>query len=108
MPPGVSDAGFENTAMTVDVSQRDSVLALVQAADDLGEVTGLIHAAGVSPSQAAPEMILRVDLYGTALSVGVRLPGQPVREEAGRSLLSQRRPLSRTMRNTAAATPAAC
>jgi hypothetical protein len=33
----------------------------------LGEVTGLIHAAGVSPSQASPATILKVDLYGTAL-----------------------------------------
>lgn len=41
---------------------------LVKTATGLGEVTGLIHAAaGVSPSQAAPETILRVDLYGTAL-----------------------------------------
>ena len=41
--------------------------ALVQAATALGQVTGLIHAAGVSPSQASPETILAVDLYGTAL-----------------------------------------
>ena len=41
--------------------------ALVQAATTLGQVTGLIHAAGVSPSQASPETILAVDLYGTAL-----------------------------------------
>jgi NAD(P)-dependent dehydrogenase (short-subunit alcohol dehydrogenase family) len=33
----------------------------------LGQVTGLIHAAGVSPSQATPATILHVDLYGTAL-----------------------------------------
>jgi NAD(P)-dependent dehydrogenase (short-subunit alcohol dehydrogenase family) len=33
----------------------------------LGDVTGLIHAAGVSPSQATPATILRIDLYGTAL-----------------------------------------
>jgi NAD(P)-dependent dehydrogenase (short-subunit alcohol dehydrogenase family) len=33
----------------------------------LGDVTGVIHAAGVSPSQATPEVILAVDLYGTAV-----------------------------------------
>ena len=33
----------------------------------LGDITGLIHAAGVSPSQAPPAVILKVDLYGTAL-----------------------------------------
>jgi NAD(P)-dependent dehydrogenase (short-subunit alcohol dehydrogenase family) len=52
---------------TVDVSSRESVHALVQTATALGDVTGLIHAAGVSPSQASPTTILSVDLYGTAL-----------------------------------------
>jgi NAD(P)-dependent dehydrogenase (short-subunit alcohol dehydrogenase family) len=33
----------------------------------LGDITGLIHAAGVSPSQAPPATILAVDLYGTAV-----------------------------------------
>ena len=52
---------------TVDVSSREAVHALVETATGLGEVTGLIHAAGVSPSQASPATILKVDLYGTAL-----------------------------------------
>ena len=63
----LEDAGFNATVATVDVSSRASVHALVEAATALGEVTGLIHAAGVSPSQASPETILKVDLYGTAL-----------------------------------------
>lgn len=63
----LSDAGFDVTAATVDVSSRVSVHALVEAATAIGEVIGVIHAAGVSPSQASPEMILKVDLYGTAL-----------------------------------------
>jgi len=62
-----SDAGFEVSTGTVDVSSRESVHALVQTAAALGDVTGVIHAAGVSPSQASPQMILSVDLYGTAL-----------------------------------------
>ncbi|HET9648926.1 MAG TPA: SDR family oxidoreductase [Microlunatus sp.] len=61
------DAGFTATTATVDVSSRESVRALVESATGLGSVTGLIHAAGVSPSQASPETILRVDLYGTAV-----------------------------------------
>lgn len=61
------DAGFNVSTATVDVSSRASVHALVEAATKLGEVTGVIHAAGVSPSQASPETILKVDLYGTAL-----------------------------------------
>ena len=61
------DAGFEATTAAVDVSSRESVHALVEQAVDLGQVTTLIHAAGVSPSQASPATILTVDLYGTAL-----------------------------------------
>ena len=61
------DAGFDVSTATVDVSSRESVHALVETATALGDVTGVIHAAGVSPSQASPETILAVDLYGTAL-----------------------------------------
>jgi NAD(P)-dependent dehydrogenase (short-subunit alcohol dehydrogenase family) len=63
----LSDAGFDVTTAMVDVSSRASVHALVETASALGEVSGVIHAAGVSPSQASPETILKVDLYGTAL-----------------------------------------
>jgi NAD(P)-dependent dehydrogenase (short-subunit alcohol dehydrogenase family) len=63
----LSNAGFEVSTATVDVSSRESVRALVQTATALGDVTGVIHATGVSPSQASPETILSVDLYGTAL-----------------------------------------
>jgi NAD(P)-dependent dehydrogenase (short-subunit alcohol dehydrogenase family) len=63
----LSDAGFEVSTASVDVSSRESVHALVRAATALGDVTGVIHAAGVSPTQASPATILRVDLYGTAL-----------------------------------------
>jgi NAD(P)-dependent dehydrogenase (short-subunit alcohol dehydrogenase family) len=61
------NAGFDVSTTTVDVSSRDSVLALVETATTHGDVTGLIHAAGVSPSQAPIEAILAVDLYGTAV-----------------------------------------
>jgi NAD(P)-dependent dehydrogenase (short-subunit alcohol dehydrogenase family) len=60
-------AGFETSTATIDVSKREAVRALVQTATALGDVTGVIHAAGVSPTQAAPATILAVDLYGTAL-----------------------------------------
>jgi NAD(P)-dependent dehydrogenase (short-subunit alcohol dehydrogenase family) len=63
----LGDAGFEVSTVIVDVSSRESVHALVQTATALGNVTGVIHAAGVSPSQAPPATILKVDLYGTAL-----------------------------------------
>jgi NAD(P)-dependent dehydrogenase (short-subunit alcohol dehydrogenase family) len=63
----LSAAGFEVTTATVDVSSRESVHGLVGKAASIGTVTGVIHAAGVSPSQASPDTILKVDLYGTAL-----------------------------------------
>jgi NAD(P)-dependent dehydrogenase (short-subunit alcohol dehydrogenase family) len=62
-----ANAGFDVSVATVDVSSRAAVGALVAAAQRRGDITGLIHAAGVSPSQASPETILKVDLYGTAL-----------------------------------------
>lgn len=61
------DAGFDVSVAVVDVSSRKSVHDLVQTAVAMGEITGVIHAAGVSPSQASPTTIFAVDLYGTAL-----------------------------------------
>jgi NAD(P)-dependent dehydrogenase (short-subunit alcohol dehydrogenase family) len=61
------DAGFDVTTTSVDVSRRDSVHDLARQATSLGDVLRVVHAAGVSPSQAPIEAILAVDLYGTAL-----------------------------------------
>lgn len=63
----MENAGYEVSVATVDASSRQAVEGLAKAASALGDVTGLIHSAGVSPSQASPATILRVDLYGTAL-----------------------------------------
>jgi NAD(P)-dependent dehydrogenase (short-subunit alcohol dehydrogenase family) len=63
----LGNAGYVASIATVDVSSRETVKALVREAAKLGDITGLIHAAGVSPSQASPETILKADLYGTAL-----------------------------------------
>jgi NAD(P)-dependent dehydrogenase (short-subunit alcohol dehydrogenase family) len=63
----LSDAGFDVSTASVDVSSRESVHALVEVASSLGSVMGMVHAAGVSPTQATPATILRVDLYGTAI-----------------------------------------
>src|SRR3954468_24015930 len=63
----LSDAGYDARTAGVDVSSRESVEALVATAAALGALTGFIQAAGVSPSQAPIEAILKVDLYGTAL-----------------------------------------
>ncbi|TGU72352.1 SDR family oxidoreductase [Geomonas terrae] len=63
----LGDAGYEVSTAIVDVSSRHSVRTLVETATAIGPISGVIHAAGVSPSQAAPSTILKVDLYGTAL-----------------------------------------
>jgi NAD(P)-dependent dehydrogenase (short-subunit alcohol dehydrogenase family) len=65
----LSEAGFIVSTTIVDICSRESVHALVETANAIGGVTGLIHAAGVSPSQATPSTILKVDLYGTALVI---------------------------------------
>jgi NAD(P)-dependent dehydrogenase (short-subunit alcohol dehydrogenase family) len=63
----MSDAGFDVSATTVDISSRKSIQAVVETAAARGTITGLIHAAGVSPTQASPATILHVDLFGTAV-----------------------------------------
>lgn len=60
-------AGFEVTPMVVDVSEREMVQAVVKKAQEIGPIKALVQAAGVSPSQAPIEAILKVDLYGTAM-----------------------------------------
>lgn len=63
----LTDAGYTVSQTLVDISSQVSVQALSQKASQLGSINGLILSAGVSPSQASPEMILKVDLYGTAI-----------------------------------------
>lgn len=63
----MADAGFDVRPTTVDVTSRASVDALVEEAVALGDVSGIIHSAGVSPSNAPPEVIFKVDLYGAAV-----------------------------------------
>ena len=61
------NAGFASTATQVDISSRESIQQLVKTVEENGQVKNLIVAAGVSPSQAPIETILKVDLYGTAV-----------------------------------------
>lgn len=61
------DAGFDAAAMETDISSRDSIRTLIAEGQKHGQITMFINAAGVSPSQASIETILKVDLYGTAV-----------------------------------------
>ena len=63
----MNDAGFDALPMEMDLSSRASIQALIAEAEKYGEITMLVNAAGVSPSQAPVEAILKVDLYGTAV-----------------------------------------
>lgn len=63
----MNNAGFDVEPMKVDISSRDDIMNLISKALSYGEVKMLINAAGVSPSQAPIETILKVDLYGTAV-----------------------------------------
>lgn len=63
----MNDAGFDVEAMEMDLSSRESIKNLITKAQEYGEIAMLVNAAGVSPSQAPIEAILKVDLYGTAV-----------------------------------------
>ena len=63
----MAEAGFDAVAVEADISSRKSILNMIAAAQKYGEIAMLINAAGVSPSQASVETILKVDLYGTAV-----------------------------------------
>lgn len=63
----MTEAGFDAEAMEMDLSSRESIKNLIAKAQEYGDITMLVNAAGVSPSQAPIEAILKVDLYGTAV-----------------------------------------
>lgn len=63
----MNKAGFDTVPVEMDLSSRDSILAMIDTAKQYGDITKMVNAAGVSPSQASIETILHVDLYGTAV-----------------------------------------
>ncbi|MCM1109281.1 MAG: SDR family oxidoreductase [Clostridium sp.] len=63
----MNNAGFDTVPFEMDLSSRESILALIAEAQKYGDISMLVNAAGVSPSQASIETILLVDLYGTAV-----------------------------------------
>lgn len=63
----LTNAGFDAEAFQMDLSSKESILNLIAKAKEFGEISMLVNAAGVSPSQASIETILKVDLYGTAV-----------------------------------------
>ncbi len=63
----MNEAGFDATAVQTDISSRESILNFINEGQKYGAIKALINSAGVSPSQAPIEVILKVDLYGTAV-----------------------------------------
>ena len=63
----MNGAGFDAVPVEMDLSSRESILNITAEAQKYGEISMLVNAAGVSPSQAPVEAILKVDLYGTAV-----------------------------------------
>lgn len=63
----MNEAGFDTVAVEMDLSSRASIQNILSEAQKYGPITRLVNAAGVSPSQAPIEAILKVDLYGTAV-----------------------------------------
>ena len=63
----MNDAGYDVVPFEMDLSSRDSILAIIAEAQKYGEIKYMVNGAGVSPSQAPIEAILKVDLYGTAV-----------------------------------------
>ena len=82
----LTEAGFDTEAYECDISSRDSIKNLIDNALEFGEITRFINAAGVSPSQAPIDVILKVDLYGTA--VLLEEIGKVIKEEGTGVIIS--------------------
>lgn len=84
----MNEAGFDSVPTVIDLSLRNSIHGIIKLAKSFGDITMLVNAAGVSPSQAPIEAILKVDLYGTA--VLLEEVGKVIAEGgAGVTILSQ-------------------
>lgn len=63
----LTNAGFHAIPFQMDLASRASIQSLIGESTAHGAIAMLVNAAGVSPSQASIETILKVDLYGTAV-----------------------------------------
>ena len=52
--------GFDVVPIRMDLSDKTSIVNFIEAGKTYGEVSMLINAAGVSPSQASVETILKI------------------------------------------------
>ncbi len=61
----LEEVGHEVHLIACDVSDRGNVHELCALASELGTIKTVIHAAGLSPTMADPETIIRVNALGT-------------------------------------------
>ena len=54
----MNEAGFDTVPVEMDLSSRESILNMIGEGQKHGEISMLVNAAGVSPSQAPVEAIL--------------------------------------------------
>lgn len=58
----MNNAGFDAEAVEMDLSSRESIRNLIARAMEYGDISMLVNAAGVSPSQAPAEELLQLDI----------------------------------------------
>lgn len=58
----MNNAGFDAEAVEMDLSSRESIRNLIARAMEYGDISMLVNAAGVSPSQATAEELLQLDI----------------------------------------------
>lgn len=58
----MNHAGFDVESVEMDLSSRESILKLIAKAQEHGEIKMLVNGAGVSPSQAPIEAILKLEI----------------------------------------------
>lgn len=63
----LENAGYECSTVKADLGNKADILAVVEEAKKWGNIKNVVNAAGVSPSQAPIEEILRVDMVGTSI-----------------------------------------
>lgn len=63
----LSEAGVQCAATICDITDRSSVSAVVEQAQQLGTVVSVVHTAGVSPSMGSADLIVRINALGTIL-----------------------------------------
>jgi NAD(P)-dependent dehydrogenase (short-subunit alcohol dehydrogenase family) len=70
----LTDEGFDVQGHPLDVSDRGSVIGLVERCREIGPVSTIVHTAGLSPTMAPGRRILEVNLLGTALLIDAIAP----------------------------------